>query len=130
MYLLALEPEGSSARLPSVVLLGQPPIMEWMTIHLEVLVGALSVVSATWQEPPPWTALPVKERVWGAPIGMVFAVAGGGEVIPLHGKSLPSASRGEEFGEPKGAGVFMIMWPDTDPAEMAAATRAEEKCML
>ena len=55
-------PLGSSPRLPSVFA-GQPPSMLWMTCHLDDAVGARSVVRLIWQEPPPWTALPVKERV-------------------------------------------------------------------
>lgn len=55
-------PLGSAGRLPGT-LAGQPPSMDLMTIHLEFLVGWRSVVRATWQDPPPCTALPVKERV-------------------------------------------------------------------
>ena len=70
VYLLALVPSGLGGRLPPlVVLLGQPPTMEWTTKKCESLVGVLSVVRDTWQEPPPWTAEPLNERVWVEPIG-------------------------------------------------------------
>ena len=42
-----------SDKLPSVVLVGQPPMMEWMTCHLVDADGCGSDVSAIWHEPPP-----------------------------------------------------------------------------
>ena len=112
--------------------------------------GALSVVKEIWQEPPPCTAEPVNDSVWGDPMAIVLAVAGGGEVIFLQGKSEPSAAKGEEFfqivstrtnhtirgvltGLPKGAGVFIIMcWREGDEnaVRKTAASRAVEKRML
>ena len=98
VYLLALVPSGFAGRLPSlVVLLGQPPMMEWMTKKLESLVGALSVVRETWQEPPPWTAEPLKDRVWVEPMGHSLSTPFPLKVLAprcLHGKSDPSTTRG------------------------------------
>lgn len=38
---------GFSGRLPATPLAGQPPSMEWMTIHLDDLVAGLSFVRAS-----------------------------------------------------------------------------------
>jgi len=88
-----------SGRLPGVFLAGQPPSMEWMTIHLEFLVAGLSVVREIWQEPPPWTAVPLKERVCCWPMAM--SVTGAPALlVDLQGKSEPSAARGDLLGLP------------------------------
>ena len=99
--------------------------MEWMTIHFEDLVAGLSVVRETWQEPPPCTAAPLKERVCGEP--MVMEVTEPPEVlVALQGKSEPSAARGEVDGSPYGGGEAMIMWvvPE-EPSVMARTARAD-----
>ena len=41
-----------------------------MTCHEVDAVGALSLVTASWHEPPPWTAEPVNDRVWVSPIAI------------------------------------------------------------
>ena len=94
---------------------GQPPSMEWMTWKSESLVGSKSFVSETWHEPPPWVAPPMKDSVCFAPMGIV-AVDLAAAYTPgrcLHGKSDPSATRGELVNEsaPYGAGVANFMWP-------------------
>lgn len=62
MNLAELVPAESSLRFPSEAK-GHPPSIEWITLHLVSLVGSLSVVSDIWQEPPPWVAPPMNERV-------------------------------------------------------------------
>lgn len=47
-------------------------MIEWITCHLLFLVAGLSVVREIWQDPPPWTALPMKLKVWFTPIGMTL----------------------------------------------------------
>lgn len=74
---VALLPLGLSGRLPSAFA-GQPPSILWITIHLESFVGLASFVSEIWQEPPPWTALPLKDSVCGAPMAIFVAPPGGG----------------------------------------------------
>ena len=94
--------------LPPAPLAGQPPMMEWMTIHLEFLVAGLSVVRETWQEPPPCTAPPINLSVCLEPIGMLVTVPPE-LLVALHGKSLPEASRGLLLGLPYGGGVASFM---------------------
>lgn len=99
LKVFALDPSGFSGRLPATPLAGQPPSIEWMTIHLESLVAGLSLVRAIWHEPPPCTAEPVKESDWGAPMAM--SVTGAPALlVALQGKSEPSAARGLLLGEP------------------------------
>ena len=50
---------------------GHPPSILSMTCHEVDAVGALSLVTASWQEPPPCTAEPVNDRVCVSPIAMV-----------------------------------------------------------
>lgn len=54
-----------------------------------------------WQEPPPWTALPINESVWFTPMGMMLLApsASKAPVRSLHGKSAPVAIRGELLSE-------------------------------
>ena len=47
----AQESEALEPQLP-VAAEGHPPSIDLITIHLESLVGARSVVKLTWQEPP------------------------------------------------------------------------------
>lgn len=93
-------PLGSPPILPSA-LAGQPPMIEWMTIHLDSLVGCLSLVRETWHEPPPCVALPMNESVCLAPMGMMLLApcTSKAPVRSLHGKSDPSAMRGELLSE-------------------------------
>lgn len=105
-------PEGSSLRFPAPSA-GHPPTIEWMTSHLEALVGFLSLLIDTWQEPPPWVAPPLNASVCGTPIGMTF-LAFSTSYTPgrcLQGKSDPDASRGLLLivDAPKGTGEVIIM---------------------
>ncbi len=50
-----------------------------MTCHAVEAEGCRSGVSASWQEPPPWTALPWKLRVCGTPMARVLLEAAGAE---------------------------------------------------
>jgi len=52
-----------SPLLPATPLIGQPPSIEWMTFQVLLAVGASSYEIDTWHEPPPWVALPVKDRL-------------------------------------------------------------------
>jgi hypothetical protein len=96
-----------------------------MTIHCELFVGCRSVVRLTWQDPPPWTALPMKLRVWGWPMVIVFE-APSASYTPdrcLHGKSLPSAISGElvRVDLPYGVGLNMSMWALTEAMQSRSA---------
>lgn len=51
---------------------GQPPSIERMTDHRVEVEGCMSVVKATWQEPPPWTAEPVKDILTESPAAAVL----------------------------------------------------------
>src|SRR5271154_2717060 len=64
-------PAALAGRLPGTSA-GQPPSIDLMTIHFELFVGCRSVVRLTWQDPPPWTALPMKLRVCGSPTAMTL----------------------------------------------------------
>lgn len=102
--------ESSAPRLPATPFAGHPPIMEWMTIHLELFVAGLSVVSETWHDPPPWTDSPRKESFCGAPIAILVTVPPE-LLVALHGKFEPSAFKGLLSGLPYGGGVAMTMCP-------------------
>ena len=115
--------EADSPRFPGVFLAGQPPSMEWMTIHLELLVAGVSVVRDTWHDPPPWTAWPVKESFCEAPMAILVTVPPV-LVVDLHGKSDPSGARGLLSGLPYGGGVAMTMWPWAVAARRATAEAA------
>ena len=108
--------------LPAWFLAGQPPSIEWMTIHLELFVAGVSVVREIWQEPPPWTDSPRKESFCEAPIAMLVTVPPE-LLVALHGKFDPSALRGLLSGLPYGGGVAKIMWPWAMGAKRARAEK-------
>jgi hypothetical protein len=104
--------------------------MERMTCQVELAVGARSEVTASWHEPPPWTALPSKESVCSSPIAMGLfssheALKKSGEPVVLQGKLAPLEVKGllSGFGW-KGLGLTKIMCEDTVEAQRRAA-RAE-----
>ena len=113
-----------SGRLPGVFLAGQPPSIEWMTIHLELFVAGLSVVREIWQEPPPWTAVPLNERVCCWPMAMLVTGAPA-LLVALQGKLAPAGSRGDLSGLPYEGGFDMIMWAllEVEKSAMAEAAR-------
>jgi hypothetical protein len=84
-----------------------------MTFHTDAGEGVLSVVTDSWQDPPPWTAVPVKLRIWAEPTDHSFMVLISYEPEPplptLQGKSEPDESRGELLGAPKGTGFAITM---------------------
>ena len=104
------EAESSAPMLPAWFLAGQPPSIEWITIHVELFVAGVSVVRETWHEPPPWTDSPKKESFCEAPTAMLVTVPPE-LLVALHGKFEPSALRGLLSGLPYGGGVAMTMWP-------------------
>jgi hypothetical protein len=105
-----------------------------MTFHLVALVGAFSVVTEIWQEPPPWTAVVPRshESCWVEPTGQLFAgVVSGG--MPWQGKLEPSAASGDLLGLPNGTGLAMMAWACAVMgaiASMAAKTVVVEQIML
>jgi hypothetical protein len=58
-YVLGSTASAESPLFPATPWIGQPPMMEWMTLKVLDFVGALSYVIEIWQDPPPWVALPV-----------------------------------------------------------------------
>lgn len=115
--------ELSPPRLPATFLAGQPPSIEWMTIHLELFVAGVSVVRETWHDPPPCTDSPKKESFCGAPMAMSVTVAPE-LLVALHGKFEPSAMRGLLSGLPYGGGVAMTMCPWAVEAKKAMTAAA------
>lgn len=99
--------------------------MEWMTIHFECFVAGLSVVREIWQEPPPWTAVPLKDRICCWPMAM--SVTGAPALlVALQGKFEPSAARGDLSGLPYDAGDAIIIWAlPVLNSVMAAAARTD-----
>lgn len=57
---------------PSLV--GQPPSMDRMTDQRVVVLGCISVDRAIWQEPPPWTAEPLKVMLMDSPAVAVLEI--------------------------------------------------------
>jgi hypothetical protein len=53
---------------------GHPPSIDLMTLNTEFSVGAVSMVTDSWQEPPPWTAVPLNLIVCCFPTAMLFMV--------------------------------------------------------
>ena len=102
--------ELSNPILPAWFLAGQPPSIEWMTIHVELFVAGVSVVREIWHEPPPCTDSPKKESFCEVPIAILVTVPPE-LLVALHGKFEPSALRGLLSGLPYGGGVAIIMWP-------------------
>ena len=80
----------------------------------------------TWQEPPPWTALPIRVN-WPDCPGVKISVAAGACFEPtapgnLQGKFAPEASRGELSVVPVyGAGTDKATWAPTKGRRAAAA---------
>lgn len=64
-------PSASSERFP-VAFEGHPPMMLWMTFHSLLVVGCLSVVTLTWQDPPPCVSPPMKLSACVSPTAMLF----------------------------------------------------------
>lgn len=95
-----------------------------MTIHLELFVAGLSVVSEIWHEPPPCTASPVKDSFCVAPMAMLVTVPPE-LLVALQGKLEPSATRGLLLGLPYGGGVAITIcpWAVLAKAAMAEAAR-------
>ncbi len=118
-----VEAELSAPRFPGVFLAGQPPSIEWMTIHFELFVAGVSVVREIWHDPPPWTDSPKKESFCGAPIAMSVTVPPE-LLVALHGKFEPSATKGLLSGLPYGGGVAMTMCPWVVRAKRAMAEAA------
>ncbi len=65
---------AESPLLPAMFFIGQPPIIEWITLKTLLLVGFASYVMEILQEPPPCTALPMKDRGCVDPRGMLLTV--------------------------------------------------------
>ena len=116
------EAELSAPMLPAWFLAGQPPSIEWITIHVELFVAGVSVVREIWHEPPPWTDSPEKESFCDAPIAILVTVPPE-LLVALHGKFEPSALRGLLSGLPYGGGVAIIMWPWAVEAKRARAEK-------
>ena len=68
------EAELSAPMLPAWFLAGQPPSIEWITIHVELFVAGVSLVREIWHDPPPWTDSPKKESFCEAPIAILVTV--------------------------------------------------------
>ena len=115
--------ELSAPMLPATPLAGHPPSIEWMTIHVELLVAGLSVVREIWHDPPPWTDSPKKESFCGAPMAMSVTVPPE-LLVALQGKLEPSATRGLLSGLPYGGGVAMTMCPCAVVAKRARTEAA------
>lgn len=53
---------------------GHPPSIDLMTLNTEFAVGSVSNVTLSWQDPPPWTALPESSIVCFSPTAIAFMV--------------------------------------------------------
>ena len=53
---------------------GHPPSIDLMTLKTEFAVGSVSMVTDSWQDPPPWTAVPLNLIVCCEPTAMLFMV--------------------------------------------------------
>lgn len=118
-------------------LVGQPPMMVWMTLHFDLSAGGgKSYVTLSWQEPPPWTAEPVKLRSWSVPaaIGLLTPVESKASALPplWHGnlKFCPFKGLVWSVWKPYGRGVFMMTWPLTESARPRTAAVEDVKSIL
>lgn len=83
---------AGSSELPTMFCSGQPPTMEWMTLKFRALASESesmesvapdgSMAMDTWQEPPPWTAVPWKWRDCEEPAAMMLDALSRAKVVP------------------------------------------------
>jgi len=100
---------------------GQPPSMDMMTLNLEFAVGVLSVVTESWQLPPPWIAEPLKDRVCSSPTFMLFMVETVNPRLILQGYCSAVIGALSSLSTLNGTGLCMIIWAFADAKRKAAA---------
>jgi hypothetical protein len=109
---------------------GQPPSMDLMTLKTEFSVGSVSIVTDSWQEPPPWTAVPLNLIVCCSPTAMVFILDTLNPRFDLHGNCDLVMGPLSILSTLYGTGDSMMIWALTEAKNAAAATMVDRIDMM